>query len=294
MGPFALGRYLTLAGEGAFLMGADAALLAAAEAGESPATLCVSAWTPPAVSVGRFQSAGAAIDAAAVARAGYDLVRRPTGGRAVLHDGDVTYTLVASHDDPAFGGRRAESLAAVAEALVAGLAALGVPAARAPGRARGAPAAAVLGAPPPCFASAAREEIQAGGRKLIGSARVEGRGAFLQHGSIPLTAAHRRLPDLMPLDALARRAARGELARASTCLEEVLGRRVDPRDLGRAIRAGFERRAGRAFVEEPLRPGETVAARRLAARYRLAAIPPNDASRPPDARADGIPLTAAP
>ncbi len=280
MSVFDRGRFVTGWGiEGATLMAADGALLVAADAAPLPATLLVATWDPPAVSLGRFQEAEAAVEVERVARAGIDLVRRPTGGRAVLHRGDVTYTLVARHDDPVFGGARAASLRAIAEALVAGLARLGVAAERAPGaesaRRRDSGLAlrvdrAGRRAVPPCFASAAREEIRTGGRKLLGSARLDGRRAFLQHGSLPLDARPLGLAALLPGDERARRAARGALVRATISVAEILGRSVEPDEVARALRAGFEARAGRPFVDEPLRADEWAAARRAARRHRVA------------------------
>jgi lipoate-protein ligase A len=290
-GAFDRGRFVAAGAiDGATLMALDAALLAEADDGARPfrATLLVATWDPPAVSIGRFQRPEAAVDAARVKRAGFDVVRRPTGGRAVLHHGDVTYTLVARHDDPAFGGARAASLSAVADALVAGLAALGVAAGRAPGS-RGEPhgggARAAGGeragrAVPPCFASAAREEIQAAGRKLLGSARLDGRRAFLQHGSLPLDARPLGLAALLPGDARARASAHAALAAATTSLAEILGRSVAPDEVAGALRLGFEARAGRPFAEERLPAGAWAAARRAAPRHRIAggeALAPRDA-----------------
>lgn len=278
---FPPGRYVAFQGEGALVMGMDAALLAAAEesgARVGSATLCVSLWRPAAVSLGRFQSVEAAIDAASVASAGYDIVRRPTGGRAVLHDGDVTYTLAARRDDPVFGGSRAESLRAIGEALLAALASLGVRARLESGKPRVLDADEGMrptprgrgDAAPPCFESAAREEIQVSGRKLIGSARVEGRIAFLQHGSIPLTASHLRMADLLPGDEASRRAARARLGEASNGLDAIVGRTVDPMQVAGALRAGFEWRGDRRFDPEPLSARELAAVQKRAPAFRIA------------------------
>ena len=97
---------LSVEGEGALHMAFDAALLESAESSPVPAVLRLYTWDPPAISLGRFQDPERAIDAARAARAGVSVVRRPTGGRAVLHDGDLTYALVARRDDPVFGGAR--------------------------------------------------------------------------------------------------------------------------------------------------------------------------------------------
>jgi lipoate-protein ligase A len=265
MSRFDRGRLVTTWGiDGALSMGIDAALLEAAEAAPAPATLRFSTWTPPAVSIGRFQDAAAAVDGARAAEAGCDVVRRPTGGRAVLHDGDLVYSIVARHDDPALGGRRGTSLRAIADALADALAALGVAVERA------APAAAApraAGAAPPCFASAAREELRAGGRKLLGSARLEGRVAFLQHGSLAIARSPARLADLLPAGAAERAAVAARLAMSAVSLEDALGAAVAAGAAAHALRAAFERRAGRRFVDEPLTARESRRARALAASF---------------------------
>ncbi len=260
--------FVTWGGDGALQMGWDAALLEAAEEGRAGATLRFSTWTPAAVSIGRFQDVARAVDVERARAAGFDVVRRPTGGRAVLHDGDLVYTLVARRDDPAFGGTREASLRAIAEALAAGLAALGVACELAEGRP--APWPDRGAAAQPCFASASRDEIRAGSRKLIGSARVEGRAAFLQHGSLALTRRPERLADLAPIPIASRAALSLRLAAASASLDAIAGRSVGAAEAVRALRTGFEARADRAFPEESLTAADARRARALSAALSIA------------------------
>ncbi len=158
-------------------MGVDEALLATAGGG-GPPTLRLYAWSGPWLSVGYGQPE-ASVPAAACARAGVGVVRRPTGGRAVLHGADLTYAIAAPEDalPPGLEG----SYGLVAETLVRALRSLGVAVEAAPRKAAPGPDAAF-----DCFESPAADEICAGGRKLVGSAQRRVRGALLQHGSIRL------------------------------------------------------------------------------------------------------------
>jgi len=267
--------YISLGERGALHMAWDAALLEIADAAPCGAVLRLYSWTPPAISLGRFQDLARAVDVERAAAAGIDVVRRPTGGRAVLHDGDLTYALVARHDDPVFGGTRFASQRAIGKALALGLGMLGVRADLAPGDpapaeiARGA-AARVPRAVPPCFSTAAREELRAGGRKLLGSARVEARGAFLQHGSLPLARGPSAIARFLPGDDAARAAAEARLGAHALSLSEAAGRAITLESACDAVRRGFDEYARREFrVAEP-EARERALAERLAPRFVLA------------------------
>ena len=142
-------------------------------------------WTRPTLSLGRSQTAGDVVDYNFCRSAGIEIVRRPTGGRAVLHHMELTYAVTGCFGRDGFPQGVQDVYRAVCEALCLGLGALGVP-------------AAVLwqgdigGKLPtpktllPCFAAPVPGEIAAGGRKLVGSAMRADGAAFLQHGSILL------------------------------------------------------------------------------------------------------------
>jgi lipoate-protein ligase A len=168
-------------GSGAWNMALDAALLRAAET-DGLRALRLYAWDPPTLSFGRNEPALKRYDRNAIAARALAVVRRPTGGRAVWHDREVTYAVAAPAE--VFGSLRAsyrEIHAMLADALTA----LGAHVLLAADRP---PAGVGAGA---CFASAAGGEVMAatgGGGKVIGSAQVRGDGAFLQHGSVLLVA----------------------------------------------------------------------------------------------------------
>jgi lipoyl(octanoyl) transferase len=161
-------------------MARDRMLLDELLRGERPATLRFYSWSPACISLGLGQREEI-LDLEAVREAGLDVVRRPTGGQALLHDRELTYSVVASLQDPAVGGTLMRSYHAISEALLAGLRQIGIDGEGAPCERR--PAS---GLTPVCFASASAEEVLVGGRKLLASAQWRTRGAFLQHGSLLL------------------------------------------------------------------------------------------------------------
>src|SRR5688572_13446267 len=134
-------------------------------------------WNPPTLSFGRNEPVAALYDEAAIARRGIAVVRRPTGGRAVWHDQEVTYAVAAPI--AAFGSLRT-AYCVIHTRLAEALRGLGVDPVLAPDRPPIRPSAH----PTSCFAAPAGGEVLAGGRKLVGSAQVRRRDAFLQHGSI--------------------------------------------------------------------------------------------------------------
>lgn len=142
----------------------------------------VYAWSRPTLSLGRHQTAAGRYDLARAATEGIGFVRRPTGGRALLHHREVTYSVTApvtGTGPAAEAGSLSESYAALNRLLLDGLQRLGVPVqvARPAGR-------APLPTDAPCFETPTAGELVVGERKLVGSAQWREGGALLQHGSI--------------------------------------------------------------------------------------------------------------
>ena len=223
-------------------------------------------WEPPAVSCGYGQVVEREVDMAACRALGVDVVRRPTGGRAVLHWRELTYSVVCAPADLGAGEGIEDAHRLIAECLAAGLRDCGIAVdivrnQRRVERSRGA------GATSPCFSSAARWELSCGGRKLVGSAQRRYRHGLLQHGSILLGPAHERLPDLMRIDEPRRRAWAAALAAGSTDLARCAPGPVDRDALVDCLVGGFVRRLG-AQMER----GELTAAEELRAAERTAAL----------------------
>lgn len=146
-------------------------------------TLRFYGWQPACLSLGYAQRAEREVDFEACQKSGIDWVRRPTGGRAILHDWtELTYSLTASINDPLLNGGVLESYRKISFALLEGLRRLGVEAETAGKEVRGEQAAATAA----CFDAPSAYEITFGGRKLIGSAQARRSGALLQQGTILL------------------------------------------------------------------------------------------------------------
>jgi lipoate-protein ligase A len=204
-------------------------------------TLRVYSWSTPTLSLGRNQSARGRYDLDAIERRGIDVVRRPTGGRAILHDREVTYSVTAP---TSAAGELGESYARINRLLVAALRALGV------GVAVAAPATrASSPGMSPCFAEPAAGELVLEGRKLAGSAQWRVDGALLQHGSILVA------DDQSSLAALAV-GGQAPIARPAT-LAEALGREPSAADvagaLHDAVRATEDRGATPLEIDRELR-----------------------------------------
>lgn len=243
--------------DGATNMAVDEAILLSHAAGEVPPTLRLYRWKPPALSLGYFQDAGREVDADACARMGYDVVRRPTGGRAVLHDRELTYSVVISQ--ALLPGTVLETYRWLSGGLLGGLELLGVPAELSRPGGLSEPGSAA------CFDSPSAYELVVGGKKLIGSAQTRRQDTILQHGAIliGLDAAALFRGLRFPSEAVRRRA-REAFLRHATCLESVLGRPVEVDEVAAAMSEGFRR----GLVIE-LDAGELTARERdLAARLR--------------------------
>ncbi len=167
-------------------MAIDEAMLRHADECRSPkTTLRLYRWNPPTVSLGYAQSPEKAVEIPYCRQNGIDIVRRPTGGRAVLHDVEWTYAVVSNELESFGGGEIMDCYLVIARALHQALCRIGCPAEISSGNPhRKGASPSFLDAP--CFLSTSRYEITAQGRKLIGSAQRRLKCAFLQHGSILL------------------------------------------------------------------------------------------------------------
>lgn len=164
-------------------MALDAALFESVASGSSLPVLRIYRWSPPTVTIGYGQRLDGAVDLDLARRLGLDVVRRPTGGRAVLHDVEVTYAVIAP-DGGAFPGDILGNYRVIAEVLREALRGLGVEAELVSRRAP--PDRSDAGRSSVCFTAPSSYELVVQGRKIAGSAQKRSHGAFLQHGSIPV------------------------------------------------------------------------------------------------------------
>jgi lipoate-protein ligase A len=215
----------TGAATGAYNMALDKAVLSEVEAGNSPPTLRSYGWDPPCISLGHSQKAEAELDAAAVAAAGYDVVTRPTGGRAVLHIDELTYSVMAPFEAAPWCATQALSYRMISQALARVLDKDGLGVALD----RGYPVEKPqhLRAMTPCFSSTARSEVVWGDRKVVGSAQRRFRSAFLQHGSILISDKHRGIVDCLRLEPGRREEYLEILDKNAVSLERIMGRPLE-------------------------------------------------------------------
>lgn len=231
---------------GALNMAIDEAILDIHNRGLTPPTLRLYRWKSPTLSVGYAQP----WDRDEILRCqslGVDLVRRPTGGRAVLHCEELTYSVVISK---AYGieGSIIDTYRQLSGALVLGLNILGVGADLRPGEQKGGHRRA-------CFASTTQADLGVGGGKLVGSAQLRRGGSLLQHGSIPLH------PNAYETPLLGTTQARS--------LEDILGQVPDWLEMVKALCLGFEKALGVRIVPGDLLACERELAEQLLPKYSL-------------------------
>ncbi|MBK34252.1 MAG: octanoyltransferase [Gemmatimonadetes bacterium] len=257
-------RFLnTQFGNAFFNMAVDEVLARSVAEGRSDPTIRVFGWQPPAVSFGYAQRVGRDIDLDACRRAGVDIVRRPTGGRAVLHWNELTYSVVCSEEDPDVGATIQDAYRTISRCLVAGVRTLGVDARFEPGR-RPTPSPLGKDLATPCFSSTSQYEVILKGRKLIGSAQRRFAGATLQHGSLLIGPQHKRLVELLPKGHDRLRKAFADQLEAHTISLEEAGHEVAFEDVASAIRSGFAAELGARLTDRPLQTDEQRAVDQLA------------------------------
>ncbi|MBO8129307.1 MAG: lipoate--protein ligase family protein [Peptococcaceae bacterium] len=214
-------------------MAVDEAILIHHSKGDVPPTIRFYGWDPPAVSTGYFQDLQREIDLDACRRLGVGWVRRVTGGRAILHDQEVTYSVVASEDEFLVSGSVLQSYLKISRCLLEGLRILGINATMSTGRKSDHSSAA-------CFDAPSRYELVVDNRKLIGSAQTRKYGCILQHGSIPIHLNVDKLFSVLKFtnEKLRERLQR-DFARKAISLSEAGGRSYGYGEVVRALSRGF-------------------------------------------------------
>lgn len=219
---------------GAWNMALDEAVMDAVAAGAAPPTLRLYQWAPPCLSLGRRQPL-AGVDLARLRADGYEAVRRATGGWAILHTDELTYSVALTPDDPRADGPILDAYRKLSAGLVAGLALLNVAAEMKPASASGTHNLTAA-----CFEVPSAYEITAQGRKLIGSAQARPNGRVLQHGSLPLTGDIGRVTRYLTFRDEAERATlASHLRERAGTLSEVAGRAIMFAEAAQAMRQGF-------------------------------------------------------
>ncbi len=246
---------ITPAAHGAWNMAVDESILEHIGRGEAQATLRLYAWEPACLSLGHAQPF-ADVDLERLQARGWEMVRRPTGGRAILHTDEVTYSVIGPANDPRLAGSVLESYNRLACALLKAVRSLGLDA-------RSEPLSLDMTAGnrhspnPVCFEVPSAYEITVGGKKLIGSAQARRKDGVLQHGSLPLAGDLGRITEALVFpDEASRKDAAQRLGERATTVETPLGRAVSWDEASRAIISGFESELELRFETDELSASE--------------------------------------
>ncbi len=224
-------------------------------------TLRLYSWNPPCLSLGHAQSFKD-VDVERLKSHGWEVVRRVTGGRAILHTDELTYSVTGSAEEPVLAGGILESYNRLAQALLSAIKDLGLQVEMKEHALAGEPAALNLN--PVCFEVPSIYEITVDGKKLIGSAQARKREGVLQHGSLPLTGDLTRICDALVFEnASARQTAKERLLARATTVESVLGVKTDWETAAQAFVQGFEAELGIQFERGELSHSESQRAEEL-------------------------------
>ncbi len=218
---------------GARNMALDESILESVAAGDSPPTLRFYAWDPACLSLGYAQSIDD-VDRAGLQKAGWELVRRPTGGKAILHTDELTYAIAGPADHPLLKDGVLASYQRLSAGLLAALQRFDLrPEIHAS-------SAASNGNNPICFQDPGAFELTVRGMKLLGSAQLRRAQGVLQHGSLPLVGDIGRICwALSYQDEMARQQAAAALRRHATTLERATGEPVEWQAAAEAMAHGF-------------------------------------------------------
>jgi lipoate-protein ligase A len=176
-------------------------------------------WSPASISIGLMQDASALLDFPAMNKNNVAWIRRPTGGRAVLHENDITYSCIFPVPIVEMGKNIMETYRIISQCLMEGLKNIGIQCVSCDSTQSLTETKRELKLP--CFLAPNRNEIMVEGKKLVGSAQKRGAEAILQHGSIPLTKAYRKLPDYLNLSDTRRNHQKKLLENKSMCLDDI-------------------------------------------------------------------------
>ncbi len=235
-------------------MAVDEAILEHIGRGASLPTLRLYAWEPPCLSLGHAQPF-ADVDMTRLKSHGWEVVRRATGGRAILHTDELTYSLIAPNNEPRVEGSVLESYNRLAQALLFAVKNLEI---RVEMKEHVGHPSSVTQPNPVCFEVPSTYEITVNGKKLIGSAQARKKEGVLQHGSLPLTGDLTRICQALAFEnETARENAEKRLFERATTVESALGREVNWGTAAQAFVGAFEAQLGLSFEKGELSESES-------------------------------------
>ncbi len=243
---------ITPPARGAWNMALDESILEHIGRGESIPTLRLYAWTPACLSLGHAQPF-ADVDVPRLKQCGWEVVRRVTGGRAILHTDELTYSIIAPSNEPRVEGSVLESYSRLAQALLLAVKNLEMPVEMKQGK-----ATESTTPNPVCFEVPSTYEITVDGKKLIGSAQARKKEGVLQHGSLPLIGDLTRICQALVFEnESARENASKRLLERATTVESALGREISWETASQAFIHAFEAQLGLSFERGELSESES-------------------------------------
>ncbi|TAA69759.1 lipoate--protein ligase family protein [Planococcus salinarum] len=244
----------------AFNMALDELMVEWLSKGEIGSTLRFYGWSPAGISIGRFQDANKKIDFQQAADYGVEVVRRQTGGRAVLHDQELTYSVAVPESHPAMPRSVKEAYLVISRGLSEGYLELGINAELA---IPNAPAETTDSAV--CFDKSSWYELLVEGKKAAGSAQMRKKGIILQHGSIPLEIDSVKLFDLFSYPSVElKQRARDAFKGKAIAINEAAERPYNFDEVKAAFKRGFEKGLGIELETLTLSKAQLVEIDRLA------------------------------
>ncbi len=232
-------------------MAIDEAILYALAEGNGTPTLRFFQWEPPCLSLG-YNQHWQEIDEATCHQLGYTWTRRPTGGKAILHTNEVTYSLIVPQVDPRVQGGIVESYRELSFGLLKGLARLGVTGATQAGKEETRHKLRAARGGPVCFDTPSRYEITWQDKKLIGSAQLRRKKMVLQHGSLPLHGDLNRILEVLTFSDEERALQAKLLPQRAITLSQVLGKSLAFAEVAAALAEGFAHQLNLTLAEMPL------------------------------------------
>ena len=250
----------TLPAPGAWNMAIDEAILEAVGRGQADPTLRLYAWSPPCLSLGYAQPSFD-VDLPQLHALGWDLVRRPTGGRAILHTDELTYAVIAPLSEPRLAGSVLECYQSLSQALLQALHRIGI---QAESSEKKGETPNNNSQNPVCFEVPSNYEITARGLKLVGSAQARRRDGVLQHGSLPLYGDLTRITQVLRFpDETSRLAAAHRLLGRAATAEAVLQERVSWELAAEAFAKAFRETLNLDLYRDEMAPAELARAQEL-------------------------------
>lgn len=243
-------------------MAVDEVLMKSCQSRNSPPIIRFYRWSPPGLSLGYNQKLLKEVDREACNLNGIDIVRRLTGGRAILHDDELTYSIIVRNDEGFLPESILESYKIISTGIIKGLQELGLDVdLKALEKGKKTP----KGFSAACFDAPSWYEVVAGGKKLVGSAQTRQRGIVLQHGSIPFSIDAGLLFSILNItNDKSREKLKRRFLQKATAIKQETDKMINLEELKNSLKKGWEKvfnitlKDSQLFIEEQNRIAELI------------------------------------